>query len=673
VFLKGEVMFRKNVWLASIASVWFTGGPFASGVTTASAAGTSETVAANDNTRAAGVLSDGALTLRLRAATGLWRPEGADGPALSIDALGEASASLTVPAPLIRVVEGTPIVVSIHNELGSPLHVNGLCAREGSPCAPIDVPPGETREARFMSGKAGTYHYWATTMGAPVPFRELAGGFIVDPPGRVEPDRVLVITEWSNLTPMQLGRIITADDTGAAFLAADPRFVFVINGLSWPATERMTYRRGERVRWRVINLSSQIHPMHLHGFYFDVVSQGDGLKDSPIDSAHMRRVVTQLVPSGGTMTMAWTPEREGNWLFHCHIMAHVSPTRRLSGAESGHVHGEPGMAHGEPDSVQGEPRGAHGQHPIAHDEAGGMAGMILGVTVLPTEEGRRPAAARAASPRKLTLTIQRRPGDASGGPAAGFVLAESAAPPGSAAAAAPGPAIVLHRSEPVEITVENRLTEATALHWHGMELDSFYDGVHNWSGIDRQLAPMIEPGGTFVVRFTPPRSGTFIYHTHLHDYVQLSSGMYGPLIVLDEGETFDPATDHVVVLGRRSVTSEAANILQDAASVVINGQREPRFVWKAATKHRVRLINITPDDIFNVSLQTVEAPMMWTPITKDGALLPGAESTLVPARQTIAVGETYDFEYVTAGRKTVWLEVRTTSGKWQAQGEVIVK
>ena len=118
---------------------------------------------------------------------------------------------------------------------------------------------------------------------------------------------------------------------------------------------------------------------------------------------------------------------------------------------------------------------------------------------------------------------------------------------------------------------------------------------------------------------------------------------------------------------------EAANILQDAASVVINGQREPRFAWKAATKHRVRLINITPDDIFNVSLQTVEAPVMWTPVTKDGALLPGAESTLVPARQTIAVGETYDFEYVTAGRKTLWLEVRTTSGKWQAQGEVIVK
>jgi hypothetical protein len=64
---------------------------------------------------------------------------------------------------------------------------------------------------------------------------------------------------------------------------------------------------------------------------------------------------------------------------------------------------------------------------------------------------------------------------------------------------------------------------------------------------------------------------------------------------------------------------------------------------------------------------------MWTPIAKDGAVVPSAESPLVPARQAIAVGETYHFEYLTAGRKTLWLHVRTTSGKWQAQGEVIVR
>jgi hypothetical protein len=54
--------------------------------------------------------------------------------------------------------------------------------------------------------------------------------------------------------------------------------------------------------------------------------------------------------------------------------------------------------------------------------------------------------------------------------------------------------------------------------------------------------------------------------------------------------------------------------------------------------------------------------------------LSAAESVPVPARQTIAVGETYDFEYqAPRGCKTVWLEVRTPGGKWQAQARVIIK
>jgi len=44
------------------------------------------------------------------------------------------------------------------------------------------------------------------------------------------------------------------------------------------------------------------------------------------------------------------------------------------------------------------------------------------------------------------------------------------------------------------------------------------------------------------------------------------------------------------------------------------------------------------------------------------------------AVQVIAVGETYDFEYVAPpGRHSLWLEERSTGGKWQAQGQVIIK
>ena len=166
-----------------------------------------------------------------------------------------------------------------------------------------------------------------------MPFRELAGAFVVDASmDTAEPDRILVITEWTSLTPQQLGEILSADDPTDVFVGLKPRVTFVINGLSWPATERFDYALGDRVRWRVINLSSQAHPLHLHGFYFDVDSLGDGLRDSVFDAAHRRRVVTQLLASGGTMTMTWTPERSGNWLFHCHIMHHVSLERRLAGA-----------------------------------------------------------------------------------------------------------------------------------------------------------------------------------------------------------------------------------------------------------------------------------------------------------------------------------------------------
>lgn len=189
-------------------------------------------IVANDNTRPAGMANGNTVKIGLRAAAGLWRPEGPDGPTLTVDAFGEEGRALNVPAPLIRVTEGSLVDVSIRNDLGAVLRVHGLCARDGSPCVPLDVAPGATGHVRFPSGRAGTYHYWATTMGAPVPFRELAGALVVDPlGGPTGPDRIFVITEWNNLTAAQLAEVITADDPSERFLAFRPTFAFMINGL----------------------------------------------------------------------------------------------------------------------------------------------------------------------------------------------------------------------------------------------------------------------------------------------------------------------------------------------------------------------------------------------------------------------------------------------------------
>jgi hypothetical protein len=86
------------------------------------------------------------------------------------------------------------------------------------------------------------------------------------------------------------------------------------------------------------------------------------------------------------------------------------------------------------------------------------------------------------------------------------------------------------------------------------------------------------------------------------------------------------------------------------------------------------LINITPGDVFVATLSAGVTPVSWRPLTKDGAPVPAARAVAVPAVQTIAVGETYDFLYeAPPGRQTVWLEIRTAAGRWQVQGRIAVR
>lgn len=604
-------------------------------------------VLANDNRRSAGEMRDGTLHLALRAGLGLWRPQGENGPALEVEAFGEVSGPLQVPAPLIRVREGTAIVATIRNDLPTLVEVHGLCARGGSPCPVLQVPSSETREVRFPSGSPGGYYYWATTTGMPLRFRgssdaQLSGAFVVDAPdSTLAADRVLVITEWTSLTRSQLTELVSQSDPSAAFLRLRPQVLFTVNGRAWPHTERLMYDVGEQVHWRVVNLSTEAHPMHLHGFYFDVEREGDEMRDLAIAPNRRMHEVTHLMPPGATMSMAWTPERVGRWLLHCHTMLHVSPTLNVDGSTRRRVDQD------------------HNEH-----LGGGMIGLVVGIEVRgPDEYSKRAAAPKA---RHLTLVMQQEPHRYGEAPAFGFRLAEGSNAQAAGPVPVPGPVLVLKRGEPVAITLVNRLPEATSIHWHGMELESLYDGVHGWSGSGSQATPSIEPGATFVVRFTPPRAGTFIYHTHLHDNRQLTSGLYGAMLVLEPEEAFDETVDHIFVLGKGGPAQDAPT--------VINGESAPQTAWKAGVRHRVRLINITPNDILNVSLRRASEPITWRALAKDGAVLPLERSVKGPAVQIVAVGETYEFECeVPPGRGSLWLEARGTGGKWHAQGQIVVK
>ncbi|MFC3457780.1 multicopper oxidase family protein [Massilia haematophila] len=85
----------------------------------------------------------------------------------------------------------------------------------------------------------------------------------------------------------------------------------------------------------------------------------------------------------------------------------------------------------------------------------------------------------------------------------------------------PGPTIEVVEGDQVRIFVTNRLPEHTSIHWHGQRLPNGMDGV---TGLTQ---PGIAPGKTFVYEFVARRPGTFMYHPHADEMVQMAMGMMG--------------------------------------------------------------------------------------------------------------------------------------------------
>jgi len=592
---------------------------------------------ANDNREAAGVLKDGVLTLRLVAEEARWRPEGqsdAD-PTRTIQAFAEEGKAPQIPGPLVRVPEGTEIRMSVRNALpGAPMRLYGAMTRPGDPDAFVEIASGATRELRFTAGKPGTYAYLGGTAGAPAfTFRfgnvdgPLVGALIVDPAsGREEPDdRVFVLA-------MYLG----VPDAAGSLTAS-----LTINGRSWPYTERQVLPFGRAATWRVINATSDLHPMHLHGTFYTVESLGTFARDTPYDHDSRRLVTTQAMDPGATMKMRWVPDRVGNWLFHCHIQGHVTGDMReadLSPADRGAM--------------------AHMPHDIEHS----MAGLVLGIKVLPGDETAAPDL-KPQKPRPLTVAINTLPSRYGADSGFGFTVTDPEHPTVPAVAVGdqpppppnPSPTLVLQRGEPVALTLVNNTDSETSIHWHGIELESYNDGVAGWSGDTRQTTKPIPPGGSLYVWFTPPRSGTFIYHAHAHGPHQLSSGMYSALLVVPDRKKFDADTEKVLLLGGSGPVSAGFA----GAPLELNRSTNPApMTLKVGTAYRFRLIDISPNDTAIVSVRGDNGLVQWRAVSKDGAELPPIQATTRAASQQISVGETYDFEYVPTAPAELRIEVR---------------
>jgi len=589
---------------------------------------------ANDNRRAAGELQRGVLTLQLEMVETTWYPEQEGGPSLSVYSFAEKGKSPQIPGPLIRIPQGTEVHAQIHNALPVAMFIRGLQAHDASSPEPVLIAAGSTADFHFTAQTAGTYYYSARSTKMSLreigvlsilddlpmgegPFgieSELEGGFIVDPPGAVPNDRIFIITNWM-----------------AGVITPPFREVVVINGKTWPYTERLSYRTGDSARWRLLNTSVSDHAMHLHGFYFEVNSIGEQDRDHLYSADQVPHVVTQHLDPGETASIVWTPDRPGRWLLHCHMTAHMSAETAAAIFADSHS----------PD------------HNSPHD-SGGMGGLILGITVSGPKLTAAPSP--GPKPRTLQLFVREKPATRFSLARMGYQIQEGGAKENSDPPPFPGAPLVLTRGEPTEITVVNQLKQETAVHWHGIELESYSDGVPGWSGDSSQITPPIPPGGTFAARMTPPRAGTFIYHTHWHDVAQLTSGLYGPLIVVEPGQKFDPAVDKIFIVSREGPDENVSPLL-------LNGTAQPPpLLLKIGTKYRLRFINIgTNDSDASVAILDDHAqPVQWRAVAKDGWTLPAAQATMRPASQPITVGETYDFEFLPerAGEFTIEVTMR---------------
>ncbi|HJU85896.1 MAG TPA: multicopper oxidase domain-containing protein, partial [Gemmatimonadota bacterium] len=247
--------------------------------------------------------------------------------------------------------------------------------------------------------------------------------------------------------------------------------------------------------------------------------------------------------------------------------------------------------------------------------------------------------------RRLRLLIRSRPEVYGIYPGYAYVLGGSPEAEDPDALTVPGPTLVLVKGERVAITLVNESHESAAVHWHGIELDSWPDGVPGWSGEGKRLLSAIPPRDSLTVRFTPPRAGTFMYHSHFNEMQQTSSGLYGPIVVLEPGQTFDPETDRVLVFSDGGPWSSFI----DESTIPptwLNGRVDPEpLELLAGTTYRFRLINILTETSVGVELGRGEEPVAWRAIAKDGADLPPALATERPARLEFLPGEIYDFAF----------------------------
>ncbi|MEO6186655.1 MAG: copper oxidase [Steroidobacteraceae bacterium] len=225
----------------------------------------------------------------------------------------------STPGPTIEAVEGDRIRIFLTNRLPehTTIHWHGILLPSGMDgvggLTQPHIQPGETWVYEFTLRQHGTHMYHPHGDEMVQLAQGMMGLFIIHPRdanlGRVDRDFALLLHNWA---------------VHPGTYRPDPAIMtdfdlWTFNSKVFPAIDPLVVRTGQRVRIRIGNLSMHEHPMHLHGYQFQVTG-GDGGR---WQRSAWRTEVTELVAVGQTRDIEFTANVPGDWAFHCHKAHHT--------------------------------------------------------------------------------------------------------------------------------------------------------------------------------------------------------------------------------------------------------------------------------------------------------------------------------------------------------------
>lgn len=234
----------------------------------------------------------------------------------------------SVPGPEIRVKEGDYVRVVLKNTHALPhtIHFHGADTpfdMDGAETTQAEgIPNGETFIYEFYAKIPGTHWYHCHYQTLSHLDRGMYGAFIVEPkkPETVQADNevTLFLDEWR----------IGEDKDNIAVQNNWPYGYnyFTINGKAFPSAETITLKKGQTVKFRIINAGYLLHTMHIHGHKF-LLTHSDGQE---LNSPYWKDTLS--IGPGETYDVVMKADNDsGVWMLHDHVLPSASNNGQYPG------------------------------------------------------------------------------------------------------------------------------------------------------------------------------------------------------------------------------------------------------------------------------------------------------------------------------------------------------